>query len=395
MHGAEAFDQACDDGAGSDMAEVLANAAWRTLHSGGVLASVPEQGAPLATDYDRGWWFLRCFPGCFPHGTGGRPEGMSEQVWMQLLMHRWPPDQFAGNPYFVQYCYNILQRHMVNTNAYVQLLVHRSDMERIADITLDQLNDVVKLTMGLLRGTPATATQKHLHAAGQALLRAMRCAGLHLPGSPASFRQLLSTSNAMWAMFGAWTMMLNLNPSEFDAQLTFQMAGHAYGFATDGTPDQHRPDAMECWRIIAANPVAVADFFRAFLRAFCDVFLGWPPGAEQQQTADCAFGTVTAYIFKHETSSRGALHSHSIIVQPFLQPDQLETLATDDNLRHAALQMMDSMICQRLSPGAHRTRSQQLQSTQHAPAPARLHPQHTLTLTLSLRIRRHPCSAAA
>jgi hypothetical protein len=106
------------------------------------------------------------------------------------------------------------------------------------------------------------------------------------------------------------------------------MAGKPYGFDGTGKPLE-RPDQLERWRIVAANPVRAAIMFHIHLESFREVFLGWPPGAKEQANPDCIFGQVQAHFCKHETTGRGDLHDHSNIIQPDLQPARMLQLAKD------------------------------------------------------------------
>lgn len=77
-------------------------------------------------------------------------------------------------------------------------------------------------------------------------------------------------------------MALNINPSEMNSRICFEIAGYKYSIDDHGMPDDRAPSAAARWKIIASNPVAAALFFDLFIRSFCKTFIGWPVGAACQ-----------------------------------------------------------------------------------------------------------------
>lgn len=115
-------------------------------------------------------------------------------------------------------------------------------------------------------------------------------------------------------------MFLNFNPSELNSRACIELCGQTYQVDALSGGAIDRPSAQDRWRLVAANPVACAEFFQAVIRAIQEVYFGWPLGAPQQKNADCLFGIITAMVTKYETSGRLALHMHGLISQPSLQP---------------------------------------------------------------------------
>lgn len=154
---------------------------------------------------------------------------------------------------------------------------------------------------------------------------------------------LRSQNNGLWDAYGHFTMMLNLNPASKHMRITFKLAGHDYGFTSDGTPDAKAPDGKQRWRILARNPYACAKAAYIFLRAFCSELLHFPVGAEEQHSPEiCMFGRVMAYSFKPETNSRGEIHFHGLIIQPLLLADNLQATLEKPELLASLNRLLDA-----------------------------------------------------
>ena len=121
--------------------------------------------------------------------------------------------------------------------------------------------------------------------------------------------------------------MLNLNPSELDNPVVFEVAGHAYRLDDEGVP-QLRPNDKERWQILAADSVAEAEVMGLIVAAFADHLLHFPLGAQEQEQRDvpCPFGRVAAWYLKNESADRTSIHAHGGACQPDLQPDVLAQL---------------------------------------------------------------------
>lgn len=113
---------------------------------------------------------------------------------------------------------------------------------------------------------------------------------------------------------------------------------------------ENAPDVMTKLRVVASDPVGCAKFFNLFLCAFCDVFLGYPIGAKEQKFLDgkpCGlFGRVLAYMFKFESSGRGGIHAHGVIIQPDLQATRLQAITTDPLTKAKLLNFLEHTMSQ-------------------------------------------------
>ncbi|KXZ53896.1 hypothetical protein GPECTOR_6g814 [Gonium pectorale] len=107
-----------------------------------------------------------------------------------------------------------------------------------------------------------------------------------------------------------------------------------------------RPSDSNRWQLIASHPRDCAEFFRCFMHAFCDVYLGWRPGARSQHDPSCLFGRVDAFFFKFETNQRGELHAHGDIWQACMAPHRIRAALSDPASRVNLLSFMESIMCQ-------------------------------------------------
>lgn len=147
---------------------------------------------------------------------------------------------------------------------------------------------------------------------------------------------------------GPYSAQLNFNVGESHSPEVMALAGRPYSFDALGRPSSDRPPAADRQRIVAGNPVACAQYFRASLEAFFDVLCGWPLGKAKQAAADCLLGHVAGYFVSIETSGRGALHWHAPIILPPLHA--LRRLVAEGGL-DALLAFVNRVMCGTMPPG--------------------------------------------
>jgi hypothetical protein len=125
----------------------------------------------------------------------------------------------------------------------------------------------------------------------------------------------------------------------------FKIAGRQYRFDAAGNPLDH-PGTTEALRIIAQNPAACAHFVDAYIRAFTDVFMGWPIGAKEQQNPNCLFGIVWLLYWSFESNSRPGKHGHGGAVQPALHTARLHDLLQEGTaVRMQLFGFLESLMC--------------------------------------------------
>jgi hypothetical protein len=269
-------------------------------------------------DYDKSF-FVHGHPMSFPNGKGAIPEKMSLREYAKMILQRYPRQQYAQSPGLLADLFNVLQRHDVLTQAGVQLRLSPDMIQQINSLTADQYKRVMELATAHTSGPALAAALTSLPKGAKTLLSAMKTTGGRVTGSPQSFLALRSKIESLWNVFGPFTVMVNLCPFENNLTWVFQMAGKAYCFdARTGEP-VNGPTAAERAKVVKENPVACAQGFNHYIRAFFRVFLGWDLEKGKQVDSDCLFGHVLALAGRPETGGRGGLHLHAQAIQPLFQ----------------------------------------------------------------------------
>ncbi|KXZ42273.1 hypothetical protein GPECTOR_170g188 [Gonium pectorale] len=298
-------------------------------------------------------WMLYAHPNRFPNGTGACPVGMTFHNWIVLQLRRWTPpmpdkspDESAEAPHFILDAFDIWQRHAVNSQAAVRLRLQPDIVRQLGAMDLHSLTQTVELLAAGLPGHELAERLLHAPPAVAHLVRAVRATSAQVIGSPASYGSLRSRCYGLWVPFGPPSLSFTLNPSAVHAEEAFRLAGYPYEFDPSTGDPIGRPDAPSRWHIIASHPRSSAEFFLAFIRAFCDVFLGWPEGSPRQTNPNCIFGRIDAYFFKFEMNHRGELHAHGCIWQRGLRPRRLSVLVQDPSMRNYIFDFMEGVQSQ-------------------------------------------------
>lgn len=273
-------------------------------------------------------WLIYAHPSAFPHGKGQCPEGMSLEHWARVILQRRPRRQYACNLGLLVDMWNIIQRHKVNTHAWVQLKLTPRMASSIVNLSQEDMQKVLKTVSkpGSRNKNWSTLSQP-----AKTLLNGMKRAGGRVMGSPQAMMTLRSRVLAVSTVFGPFTCMINLNPTEVNLHWTFKLSADskgAYTFDSFGNP-VGRSSSVECLRTVAANPVACADAIHAVFSAFAAIYMGWPMDSKRQTNPNCLFGPILAAYMKYESSGRGGKHAHGQILQPPLQVDNLKRLMDD------------------------------------------------------------------
>jgi hypothetical protein len=310
----------------------------------GLLASVIPKSSKPCNDYDP-MWLVYAHPTVFPHGRGQCPLGMGFDTWCRLTLQRHPVQQYAQNLGFIADMFNILQRHTVNLHSWLQLRLHPRMAAEICDLTPQDIQDVMSIAGKGLTGPALHSVMGSLPRPARTLLSGLKRAGGHVLGSPQSFLALRSKVLAPTTALGPYTCMINLNPAELGSEWTFKLAGKAYSFDAFGKP-VGRPSVMDSLRLVAANPVACAEFIHAFFAAFCEVFLGWPMGSSKQTNPGCLFGAIYAAYLKYESSGRGGKHGHGQVAQAVLRAIWLAKFMSEGTaMQDLLFAFMESFSC--------------------------------------------------
>lgn len=334
---------------------------------GAVLATGIPRTSPC-NDYDP-MWIVYAHPSVFPHGRGQCPAGMSLRHYFKCILQRYPAKQFARNHGFIVDSFNILQRHEVNLHSWLQLRICPSLVSAVKNLTPDDMQKVFNILSKKHTALVAAREMSSLSPAAKAVMSGMQRTGGRVEGSPQSFLSLRSRVMAVTTVFGPFTCMINLNPSESSLCWTFTMIGQPpWVYDAFGKP-QGRPNHLDALRAVAANPVACAKVIHACLALFNEVFLGWPLGADRQANPNCLFGPIVALYMKYESSGRGGKHAHGQILQPPLQAANLKKLLDDsEDMQQTLFKFMESIACSYLPAPASPTVGDAVQGSPTAAA---------------------------
>lgn len=178
------------------------------------------------------------------------------------------------------------------------------------------------------------------------LYDSFKSSSARLLGTDQSFLSLRSDLTALAQFKGAWTIFLNLNPSDMHSSLMFELSGHKYVIDTADIegPPIGRPASQEVRQVVAKNPVAAANFFWTYLHCFVSVFLGWNM-LSRTKVGRGNLGDVDAYYMKFETGKRGVIHAHSQAMQPAMEANRLRDHLTNTSFRPVLLLFLEQVMC--------------------------------------------------
>ena len=193
-----------------------------------------------------------------------------------------------------------------------------------------------------------------MYEGAQTLWRSFHIVSSKWLGTEASKMSLRSQVGSIPLILGAWTIFINQNPSDFDSALTFKLCDHAYTFDADdlrGRPIG-RPCPRERRRIIANNPMAVADFFWVFMCCFVNKFLGWDVHTGKKLGRGW-LGDITAYYGSPEEGGRANAHMHMQAAQSAFEARRLRALLQNVQFRPVLFEYMESISCMYLPSPLH------------------------------------------
>jgi hypothetical protein len=250
-----------------------------------IIASVLPKDQSIVNDYNAGW-VPGAHPSAFPYNKGGRPKGMSEKKWSQCILRRYPVEQFAQNLPLIVDMFNILQRHTAYTSSHIHFKFRPRDATIVAQMTpfdIQQVLDIMQMKprpYGINLSNRLAAIGKIgnndgyfrflmdwliVGPAAKVLYHGITAARGRMLGTAESFRSLRSKVMGTFAVYGPYTMQMNLCPDENIAHWTFDLANKSYTFDIAGNP-VNRPHITQCRKIVAENPAAVRRMiFHAFI----------------------------------------------------------------------------------------------------------------------------------
>ena len=192
------------------------------------------------------------------------------------------------------------------------------------------------------------------HVGVRALYNSYKAASARILGTDQSFLSLRSNLSAMAQVKGAWTIFLNLNPSDMNSPMMFELAGNKYTFSDADIegPPIGRPTPLDVRRIVAKNPVAAANFFWTYLKCFILTYLGWDMH-NKKKVGRGYLGDVDAYFGKFETGKRGVIHAHAQAMQPSLEAKRLRCHLRNNDFRPVLLEFLEHIMCMYLPQPLH------------------------------------------
>ncbi len=281
-----------------EQADMIAKLSGQRLE-GRVLLSGAGRAERPCDDYDPRWLVL-AHPMSFPNGAGGKPERMSLEVYMRIVLAR---PGFARHTYLLFDAFNIIQRHAANLHAHVHLRMpyNTGVAEQIGRLSME---DVQLLFSALLSGTKGAAFNNQLAGCADLptvwlLNGALKSSGAKVLGTAQAFRALRSRAGAVWHAFQPFTATFNLNPADLCSPFMFRIAGHTYTVDAAGKGSL---SSSQRWAIVNENADAAGLFHHLFMMAFVEAFLGWDLRRGKQVDRDCLFGVVTSCMGKYEAS---------------------------------------------------------------------------------------------
>ena len=265
-------------------------------------------------------WFLLVFPDCFPNGQGLPPEKVSVKRWLSYLI------QIDGSPFqsnsFVCAAGDWIMRHGVNLATHLQF----KSSPKLFETANKGTNEHIKRTAQILakRGKPSIDDPEEVKALWKQVI-AVSARTIGSPYNAIFYRRQLF---AGWAHFGAICVFFTLNPLETRNPFCWHLCNGNFILHRYPNPGEMKPvmpDDFEMIKLVRANPVAQALFFRTILETFRNIACGFSSPNEYSQDVDDNgkpkgfFGPLDFVALKAEESGRMAQHVHGLICSRFFK----------------------------------------------------------------------------
>lgn len=249
---------------------------------------------------------------------------------------------------FVCAAYNVITRHRVNTQSWVSCRASESVVRQLSRMSDAEVDAVVTLLKG---GKKLTDEVFKKHPLVRELIKVVQYTGARVPGSPLSYAALRRNGFAGWNVWAELSVYLTNNFYEMASSLCIKLCGVTYTFDLNGFPfDQ--PGKRERWKLTVNDPIAVAQFYAASVRAFFEIMCGWPLGATQQENPNCIFGKLKGAAKKSENSGRLGLHLHAVLYHLPTQVAYLMRILKDGSLKQSFFDFME-LVSAKALPGSY------------------------------------------
>lgn len=326
------------------------------LMRGDNVVIVAPKSQPFSS-YDPRYLSLCCIT-AFPNGPVALPKNMSLQRGLQTLLLRQPREQYAHNLTLVLLGYDTMHRHRIHTQSRVQIRLQPHLAERVPqELMQADLDAVWELHNSDARGNTLQAKLANMSTLAQQLYHSFTSSAARVPGSAAAERRARMGAYALWYTHNCYTLFITFNPPAAHSDLFFSIAGQRHGWSSEelatslGVPDLDMSISQR-WAAAVADPVAQAQFARAFVLCFAQEMCGFDLQKQRQTNPACVLGAVSALLFRAEETEAANIHYHGLIAQPGVQPADLVAILADPS-RQAAYVAWTRRFCYMFLPGGH------------------------------------------
>ncbi|CAN0352456.1 unnamed protein product, partial [Ectocarpus sp. 13 AM-2016] len=266
-------------------------------HTGKMVEDFNEPGVMIAAYFD-----------LFPHGVGGhldkRHRPLNFTKWARCLLRRRDP-RFRKSRTFVFCLAAIIFRREAISNAHWKLTgrVSRGVAQELDGITPDDLLAVARE----IEGGASTVRALANRPAARQLIRTMQSVNGDASWTMFNKRALRMKAISMIIQLGQPLFWMTINPADRNSPVVMKLAGVDLDVSSRLKTDL--PQYVKRLQLIAADPVASAEFFHVMIDAVMKTLLRF--GAKDGDGG--VLGRVKAYVGMTEEQRRLTLHCHLLV----------------------------------------------------------------------------------
>ncbi|CAN0570629.1 unnamed protein product, partial [Ectocarpus sp. 12 AP-2014] len=244
----------------------------------------------------------------FPHGEGGhldkRHRPLNFTKWARCLLRRRDP-RFRKSRTFVFCLAAIIFRREAISNAHWKLTgrVSRGVAQELDGITPDDLLAVARE----IEGGASTVRALANRPAARQLIRTMQSVNGDASWTMFNKRALRMKAISMIIQLGQPLFWMTINPADRNSPVVMKLAGVDLDVSSRLKTDL--PQYVKRLQLIAADPVASAEFFHVMIDAVMKTLLRF--GAKDGDGG--VLGRVKAYVGMTEEQRRLTLHCHLLV----------------------------------------------------------------------------------
>jgi hypothetical protein len=280
--------------------------------------------------------FLGLFPTLFPYGCGASYDSL-RQTGVPLSQHiryllAYEDQRFEKHHSFMYVMFNVMQRRQACWNA--SLMASRPYFQESAtDLQALTTKEIETALISATRHTFSSITNPRINM----LMKQIRAVGGNVMGSAYSRSALRTQIHALIFNQGLPSIFMTINPADIHSRIALYFAG--VDLDLDKILPETIPSTYERAQIIAAHPVATAQYFNVLISSIlkCIVEKG-------------LLGPIKAYFGTVENQGRGSLHLHILMwLDHDLTPAQLKESVQNEEFRNGLLSYLEDIIKQDLS----------------------------------------------